>query len=160
MKNKAENRTAYSVGRLVLVLFFTVFIMNGLYHSVTLIEAGISMRQGGCSKAGVHAGVSADAIQEAGAQVLCAAGHSSDNFISEQRSGISVFSALRKQDSAFWDARLYIDSFLAVLFKIAVIPCVIFLLCHFAKNVYMFLRRINCGFIHRQDGKKRMALSV
>ena len=50
------------------------------------------------------------------------------------------------------------DSVMAVLFKIAVIPCVIFLIFHFALIVDAYLKRVICGFLHWQDGKKRQAL--
>lgn len=163
MKNKTEGRTAFGMGLLVLVLFFTGFVMTGFFYTGIRVQtiSGMNTAQSGLDVHAVHTGGNgADTIQTAGIQMLCAAGHSQDNYISEQRSGGSVLSAFRKQNYAIRDAKIYTDSFLAVLFKIAVIPCVIFLLNHFARNVNTYLQRINCGFIHWQDGKKRLALSV
>lgn len=163
MKNRTESRTAFGIGLLVLVLFFTGFVMAGFFNTGTPVGNGLGMHalQVHSGLQAVHTGGNgADTFQQAGTQMLCAAGYSPDHYISGQRSGVSVFSALRKQDSVIRDAKIYTDSFLAVLFKIAVIPCIFLLLCHFARNVNMYLQRINCGFIHWQDGKKRRPLSM
>ena len=70
---------------------------------------------------------------------------------------VSSFSAGREQSPNHWNlkGKVYFDSILAVLFKIAVIPCVILLMFHFVRDVNTLLWRIVFGFVHEQDGKKR-----
>lgn len=57
------------------------------------------------------------------------------------------------------ESKFNIESFLAVLFKIAVIPCLVFTVFYCTRGVDTFLRKIICDFLHWQDGKKRWAFS-
>ena len=141
MKMKSENKIIIVVCLFTVLLFTVSLLLSGHFTS------NVQHRE--------HSALG-------GTQISRAEGRLADSDVSDRGTRSASFTVGREQSSNFWNlkVKIYFNSILAVLFKIAVIPCVIFLLCHFAKNVYMFMRRINCGFIHRQDGKKRMALSI
>lgn len=96
----------------------------------------------------------------AGAELADGNDHPSDADVLERRIRPVSFSAGKEPNENIWNLRAknYFDSILAVLFKIAVIPCVIFFILHFVRDINTYIQRIVFDFVYGQDGKKRIVL--
>ena len=136
MKMKSENKIIIAICLFTVLLFTVSLLVSG--HSITSVQ---------------HR----DRSAPSGAQISRADGHLADSAVSDRGARVSSFSAGREQSPNHWNlkVKVYFDSILAVLFKIAVIPCVILLMFHFVRDVNTLLWRIVFGFVHEQDGKKR-----
>ena len=141
---KANNRIAKAVGLLVLSLLFTGILMVGQRY--------VGFQDDTCPDESY--------IQSEGICMLSADDQLTDTAISEQEVHVSYISSFLRHSTALriYESRICAESILAVLFKIAVIPCAIFIISLFALSVDTFLKKVICGFLHWQDGKKRQAL--
>lgn len=141
---KTDNRMAKAVGLLVLSLLFAGIFMA-------------AQRRGEFQAQAYPFGVW---IQSEGLCTLSTDDQITDAAISEQDLHASSISSFLRHSMSLriYENRDCVESVMAVLFKIAVIPCVIFLIFHFALIVDAYLKRVICGFLHWQDGKKRQAL--
>lgn len=141
---KTDNRMAKAVGLLVLSLLFAGIFM--------VTQRRVEFRD--------QADPAGAWIQSEGLSMLSADDQPADAAISEQDLHASSISSFLRHSMSLriYENRDCVESVLAVLFKIAVIPCVIFLMFHFALIVDLYLKRMICGFLHLQDGKKRQAL--
>lgn len=142
---KTENRIAKAVGLLVLSLLFAGIFTAGQCHMESQDQACIGETM----------------IQSQGICTLSADDQMSDTAISEQDlHSSSIISFLRHSTRLrVFENKICTESILAVLFKIAFIPCAVFLIFYFARNVDVLLKRIICDFLHWQDGKKRLGFS-
>ena len=136
MKMKSENKIIIAICLFTVLLFTVSLFVSG--HSITSVQHRESSAPGG-------------------AQISRANGQLADSAVSDRGARASSFSVGREQSPNHWNlkVKVYFDSILAVLFKIAVIPCVILLMFHFVRDVNTLLWRIVFGFVHEQDGKKR-----
>ena len=136
MKMKSENKIIIVVCLFTVLLFTVSLLLSG--HFTSNVQHREQSALGGT-------------------QISRAEGRLADSDVSDRGTRSASFTVGREQSSNFWNlkVKIYFNSILAVLFKIAVIPCVILWVFHFERNVNTILWRIVFGFLHEQDGKKR-----
>lgn len=132
--------------------YICLFVLSILFMSFLLLRYCHALEKASISQDKYAGGV----------QILQTDHHLADSAVSEDKAVESSLSLFRKQRESLWDfkARFYIDSFLAVLLKMAVFSCIIFAAFRIDVNADIFLQRVIHGFVHLQDGKKRQAFSL
>lgn len=137
---KSENGMAGNICLLILSILFVSFLLAGSCHAY-----GRSSMSQDKYAGDVH--------------ILCSGHHRTDSAAFLDKAAQSSLSLYRREreNSKGFISEIYMNSFMAVLFKMAVFSCIILRTLPFVVKADIFLQRVIHGFIHLQDGKKRRA---